>query len=233
MNGASCKQTYPYHHLENYHKFYYLYNRYCGKFIGNFLEDLVVLSGTVFGEILVWSAEANQEKQQLFHRLSGHNVLSFILVLIKTFPTTHFKLQGVIFSVNFDETTSTIISTSDDRSIRTWKMSSKTNNQEKSTLVNLFLQSEICAQHELYGHEARVWNSTIIRNSVMDSGQLVSLGEDSRICLWDLESGQLNLKFEAHPGASVWSSSWSNYHRLLVNQSIHLIQSNLLLRMKV
>jgi len=155
---------------------------YCGKILGNDLDDLIVLSGTVFGEILVWAARAVEDSpQQLFHRLSGHN--------------------GVIFSVNFDDATSTIISTSDDRSIRTWKMNPK--EERKSTLTNRFLSSDIVAQHELYGHEARVWCSLVIQN------QLVSLGEDSRVCLWDMGSGQLNLQFEAHPGASVWSSSWS------------------------
>ncbi len=44
--------------------------------------------------------------------------------------------QGVIFSVNYDVITSTIISTSDDRSVRTWTVKHRTEGEPwKSRLV--------------------------------------------------------------------------------------------------
>lgn len=47
--------------------------RYSGKILGNSLSDLIVLSGTVFGEILVWSVDG--DNSHILHRLTGHKVL--------------------------------------------------------------------------------------------------------------------------------------------------------------
>ena len=59
-------------------------------------EELVVLGGTVFKQVIVWTC--NQGDFKLHHRLEGH--------------------EGVIFSVQYDSKLSLICSTSDDRSAR-------------------------------------------------------------------------------------------------------------------
>ena len=83
-------------------------------------------------------------------------------------------------------------------------------------LWDLFKHSKILPKYELYGHEARVWNSVVIRENPSDCGLIASLGEDSQICLWDLSSGKLFSKFEAHPGTSVWDAVWDSRRRVLV-----------------
>lgn len=83
-------------------------------------------------------------------------------------------------------------------------------------LQSLFKTSKIHAKYELYGHEARVWNSVIIRQHSSDPGQIASLGEDSRICLWDMATGKLHSKFDAHLGTSVWTAEWNVQQKLLV-----------------
>lgn len=125
-------------------------------------------------------------------------------------------MQGVIFSINYDEVSRTIISTSDDRSVRFWSLQCEDEVPNKLSLWSLFQRSKIHPKHELYGHEARVWNSVIIRQNQCDSGLVASLGEDSRICLWDLTSGKLVSKFDAHPGTSVWAAVWDSRLQLLV-----------------
>lgn len=65
------------------------------------------------------------------------------------------------------------------------------------------------ADKKLYGHEARVWCSVIIHRPG-DSSLIASLGEDSRICLWNFENGQLISKIDAHPGASIWAGDWNS-----------------------
>jgi hypothetical protein len=45
---------------------------YSGKILGESLSDIIILSGTVFGEILVWGIRNSQVS--LFHRLDGHKV---------------------------------------------------------------------------------------------------------------------------------------------------------------
>ena len=113
----------------------------------------------------------------------------------------------MIFSINFDRKNEVLISTSDDRSVRTWAIHRKTH-VHPDNLWDLFSDADISHQHELYGHEARVWNSLVIRQSPDDQGRIASLGEDSRICLWNMVSGDLLTKIEAHQGSSVWAADW-------------------------
>lgn len=120
-------------------------------------------------------------------------------------------MQGVIFSVNYDAPSRTVISTSDDRSIRTWSVESRPGEaaDDETDPWAMFETCTIRPQYELYGHEARVWKSVIIRQSISDESTLIaSLGEDSRVCLWDLPTGRLLCKLDAHPGASVWAADW-------------------------
>lgn len=169
---------------------------YCGKILGDHLSQLTILAGTVFGNILVWAASTSQKDKHLFHRLTGHN--------------------GVIFSINYDEISQTIISTSDDRSVRTWSLLFEDEKPSSFNLWSLFQRAKIQAKYELYGHEARVWNSVVMRQNQGDSALVASLGEDSRVCLWDLTSGTLFSKFDAHPGTSVWAAVWDQLRKLLV-----------------
>lgn len=132
-------------------------------------------------------------------------------------------LQGVIFSINYDEISHTIISTSDDRSVRTWSLIFEDKKPNNLNLWDLFKQAKIEAKDELYGHEARVWNSVIMRQNQCDPALLASLGEDCRICIWDLTSGTLVSKFDAHPGTSVWAAEWDPLRKLLVRYGLSSI----------
>ena len=49
---------------------------YSGKILGESLSDIIILSGTVFGEILVWGIRHSQFS--LFHHLAGHKVEEYI-----------------------------------------------------------------------------------------------------------------------------------------------------------
>ena len=129
--------------------------------------------------------------------------------------------KGVLFSVNFDGETDTVISTSDDRSVRTWKLERGQHFERKhvDSVRHLFSSCQIGAQHELYGHEARVWNSLVVPGQSAGDGcrRIATLGEDSRICLWNLTSGDLLGQCEAHQGASVWSLDWIAERNSLVS----------------
>ena len=127
----------------------------------------------------------------------------------------------MIFSINYDEISRTIISTSDDRTVRTWSLRHEDEEPNHSNLWSLFGRAKIDSKYELYGHEARVWKSVIIRQNQCDSGLIASLGEDSRICLWDLMSGKLVSKFDAHPGTSVWAAVWDSRLQLLVGYLVY------------
>lgn len=73
---------------------------YCSHLVGSNWEDLIVLGGNAFGEVLIWKTLITLEKVPLLHRISAH--------------------QGVLFSINVSLVHGLMTTTSDDRSIKFW-----------------------------------------------------------------------------------------------------------------
>nr|XP_050850545.1 WD repeat-containing protein 6 isoform X1 [Vespula vulgaris] len=159
---------------------------YGGSISGETIQDLVVFSGTVFQEILIWKLNygtAHDKNMKVLHRLIGH--------------------KGVIFSVIYDPSAYFICSTSDDRTVRLWKVidNNSYSNIDKSLACKNYIdweKAEVKLVKTMFGHAARVWRA-IIRNGV-----LFTIGEDSLICIWSLNGTLLNKLF-AHHGAPIWS----------------------------
>jgi WD40 repeat protein len=95
----------------------------------------------------------------VFHRLLGH--------------------EGVIFSVNFSSETSTICTTSDDRTARLWKV--ETSNPDHDRHQCDWKHSKIsCEQVLSEFHTSRIFSS------VFCDGSVVTVGEDSSFCRWSI-----------------------------------------------
>ncbi|XP_071877534.1 tRNA (34-2'-O)-methyltransferase regulator WDR6-like [Bombus fervidus] len=163
---------------------------YAGSILNNSNRDLIIFSGTVYQEILIWQIYYNYHSRisPVLHRLQGHN--------------------GVIFSITYDIATQIICSTSDDRTVRLWKINNNKSKDCKLTLerksVNTnWKEINIKLMRTMFGHTARVWKS-IIKNEI-----LFTIGEDSLICIWSLDGKLLN-KVCAHHGAAIWSIEISN-----------------------
>ncbi|GFS79475.1 WD repeat-containing protein 6 [Nephila pilipes] len=151
---------------------------YSGNIICKACNALVVAVGTVFKEIILWSPnsslESNGRKLPL-QNLIGH--------------------QGVIFSISYNTSHKLLSSTSDDRSVRLWKVSSDPMLNDDS--LEFWQKANIENIHVLFAHESRVWMSTIVENCIL------SVGEDSHLCFWDL-NGKLLKKKKCHKGGSIW-----------------------------
>ncbi|XP_012154196.1 tRNA (34-2'-O)-methyltransferase regulator WDR6 isoform X6 [Megachile rotundata] len=150
---------------------------YGGSMLVQNQKDLIIFSGTVYQEILIWEINYSSsctEISPILHRLHGHN--------------------GVIFSVIYDSVTQLICSTSDDRTVRLWEVNS--NETNKNHII--WKDVKIKLKKTMFGHTARVWKS-IIRNET-----LITIGEDSLMCTWSLD-GKLINKICAHHGAAIWS----------------------------
>ncbi|CAL1262804.1 unnamed protein product [Larinioides sclopetarius] len=151
---------------------------YAGCIICSNSELIVVAAGTVFKEIILWSPNSvsvNGGRKPSIHNLTGH--------------------QGVIFSISYNKNYKLLSSTSDDRSVRLWKVHSNSALTDNS--LEFWEQADIQIAHVLFAHESRVWMSTILDNCI------ISVGEDSQICFWDL-NGMLLKKKKAHKGGSIW-----------------------------
>lgn len=59
-------------------------------------------------------------------------------------------------------------------------------------------RSKIVEKLKCYGHGARVWRSLILSSCIL------SVGEDSKVCVWDHE-GILLMSWKAHDGSCIWS----------------------------
>ncbi|KAJ1560967.1 hypothetical protein HK096_006508, partial [Nowakowskiella sp. JEL0078] len=77
---------------------------YSARFFGNRLENLLLASGTVFNQVLIWNPFVGEPGFDglVFARLQGH--------------------EGVIFNLRFNKMGDRLASVSDDRSIRIWKV---------------------------------------------------------------------------------------------------------------
>ncbi|GFY63366.1 WD repeat-containing protein 6 [Trichonephila inaurata madagascariensis] len=151
---------------------------YSGNIICKVSNALVVAVGTVFKEIILWSpnslSESNGRKLPL-QNLTGH--------------------QGVIFSITYNTSLKLLSSTSDDRSVRLWKVCSDSVLNDES--LEFWQKANIENIHVLFAHESRVWMSAILENCIL------SIGEDSNLCFWDLNGKLLNKK-KCHKNGSIW-----------------------------
>lgn len=155
---------------------------YSATICGNDWSSCVVFGGTVFREIVIWlPGDCIEGDQPVLHRLEGHD--------------------GVIFSLTWDWSSSSLCSTSDDRSIRLWTITLSEKYDWKSSSVT-------CSQI-FYGHSARVWRSIIILDYI------VSVGEDCQVCVWS-RKGKLLQTLERSSSGCQWSLDFSTEHQLLV-----------------
>lgn len=165
--------------------------------------DTTLLAGTVFQELVIWSFSNSLRNSSynskiakpVIHRLRGH--------------------EGVIFSVNFDQKSRLISTTSDDRTTRLWKVNSTDTNEATSSLNQHSINwqcVEVYLHKVLSGiHVSRVFRSKFLLNGENSGIEFPSViataGEDSKICLWNTKTGE-NIKTFIHDkeGKSpIWS----------------------------
>eukprot|EP01028_Stygiella_incarcerata_P001707 TRINITY_DN1313_c0_g1_i1.p1 TRINITY_DN1313_c0_g1~~TRINITY_DN1313_c0_g1_i1.p1 ORF type:complete len:1082 (+),score=278.04 TRINITY_DN1313_c0_g1_i1:478-3246(+) len=136
---------------------------------GDSPESVLVASGTIYNEIWLWKLEDGAP----FISLKGH--------------------EGVIYRVvwpHFDP--SMIVSTSDDRTIRTWKLQ---------------LTDEPCGSEMscIYAHRSRIWDLYV------NDKMICSAGEDATARVWEWDSAAPSSErfklvdvLEGHEGRNIW-----------------------------
>lgn len=121
-----------------------LLQRYSAQFFGSDLNNLLLASGTVFNQVLLWKVKGTETKEKcikILSKLSGH--------------------QGVIFKINFNNSGTLMTSVSDDRSIRLWEL----------TYSALDFTGQVQLLLILYGHSARVWDAKVLTNFLVSIGE--------------------------------------------------------------
>lgn len=119
--------------------------RYSARFFGSHLEHIIVASGTVFNQVLLWKVQGKKDESNrtpVLQRLTGH--------------------EGVIFSINFNKSGTLLSSVSDDRSIRLWKVTNLTTFESNGFVEPLLV---------VYGHAARVWDAKLLETCFVSIGE--------------------------------------------------------------
>ncbi|OAG42086.1 hypothetical protein AYO21_03540 [Fonsecaea monophora] len=185
--------------------------------------QIIVASGTVFGEILVWTCSREESLGQwstsLRHIFNGHRGSVF----------------GVSISDGFDLGATRcrlLASCSDDRTVRIWDISDcdltprDSNHSLESAETGFGLVGQGGDTHlaSEWGHLSRIWDVEFVRNESNRNGVcLLSRGEDGACQLWtvELHAGTppeipltARLRAESsdrhHSGKNAWSMTYVN-----------------------
>ncbi|GMH50278.1 hypothetical protein TrRE_jg1733, partial [Triparma retinervis] len=153
------------------------------NFLGDSLEELMISSGTVYNEILVWPVSPSNPRPSTVHSLKGHS--------------------GVIFKVTFNPSGTLLASTSDDRTVRLWRHSSHSPSPPSSSpppdVPSLLSPgSSYSLMWTGWSHTCRVWD---VKFTPLG---LVSSGEDGTAKLWDLGSPTVKGELRGHLSKSLW-----------------------------
>ncbi|XP_018792878.1 PREDICTED: WD repeat-containing protein 6 isoform X1 [Bactrocera latifrons] len=167
---------------------------YCSHIRGRTNEDLIIFGGNAFGELLIWKPfitetisrkiDCIEIQVELKHRQPAHN--------------------GVIFSIDFDDESNLLTTTSDDRSIRFWKLEWTSNESWDELKINTIASG--------YGHVARVFQGKIIHFD--RKPMAVTVGEDSHFCIWNCKA-ELLFKQRIQFGAVIWNFEYDKYTHTL------------------
>lgn len=175
---------------------------YAASFLGSNGEEIVLATGTIFNQILVWRVSLKEDDDDInesgdirvLKRLVGHD--------------------GVIFGISYDATHQRIISVSDDRSVRIWRLdiaSFFNRHIEKQAITKPTITNHTC----LYGHTARVWQSRVF------DGMVLTVSEDLTCRAWDVETETCLMAWKGHEGRNAWCLDVSPSGKVLVSDIIY------------
>uniref|UniRef100_A0A182N9V6 tRNA (34-2'-O)-methyltransferase regulator WDR6 n=1 Tax=Anopheles dirus TaxID=7168 RepID=A0A182N9V6_9DIPT len=154
---------------------------YCSTITGQQWDNVIVLSGTALGLLLVWTVAGDKASRgRVLQNVSAHN--------------------GVIFSIACDFDSGLLTTTSDDRSIKFWKIDIAKNEEHCSGIIVNLREERYC-----FAHTARVFQCRIIKEA--HRTLVASIGEDSHLCLWTVD-GDLVLKKRLDEGPTLWNMDY-------------------------
>ena len=182
------------------------------------MPPLIVASGTVFGEVLVWGAVDDSKTLSQSIKTWRDNSNSSTVSQTRVRPA--YRLvghTGSVFGVELcPNDVSFIASTSDDRSVRLWRLQPTTGTgPETERKLQLSVRNVIDRQHSHeytlfwtgWGHTARVWDVSFAQLPLVSGFVVVSSGEDGTARVWNplLSDKEVTPPLRGHRCESVWS----------------------------
>ncbi|WVZ55141.1 hypothetical protein U9M48_005841 [Paspalum notatum var. saurae] len=204
---------------------------YSMRMWGGSVRELLLASGTILNEILIWKLAPQIPGPSLLCSYEGDtsDVNNYEITHIddNQYIAVHLgrlkEHEGSIFRIAWSSDGSKFMSVSDDRSARVWTLSSK-----PQSFVNQTASQddfEIIPKLTLFGHSARIWDC-YISDSI-----IITAGEDCTCCIWGID-GKLIKMFKEHivsskekiirhttliySGRGIWRCSFDPSSQLLV-----------------
>uniref|UniRef100_A0A0D9VNJ7 Uncharacterized protein n=1 Tax=Leersia perrieri TaxID=77586 RepID=A0A0D9VNJ7_9ORYZ len=188
---------------------------YSMRMWGNSVKALLVASGTILNEILIWKLVPQTLEKSLLtsYKRNTHGVENYRNMHFrdKQYIAIHLgrlkEHEGSIFRIAWSCDGSKFMSVSDDRSARIWMLNSQSQN-----FVNMAAGQDdiqIIPKITLFEHSARIWDC-YVSDSVA-----ITVGEDCSCCIWAMD-GKLIKKFREHIGRGIWRCLYDPSTSLLV-----------------
>jgi len=188
---------------------------YSMRMWGDSVRQLLVASGTILNEILIWKLAPQNLRSSFLRSYEGDtsdvNDSETIHLGDNQYMTVHLgrikEHEGSIFRIAWSSDGSKFMSVSDDRSARLWMLSFKS-----PSFVNQPASQdsvEIIPKLTLFGHNARIWDCYVSDSIV------ITAGEDCTCCIWGMD-GKLIKMFREHIGRGIWRCLFDPSSLLLV-----------------
>jgi len=176
---------------------------YSMRMWGDSVKSLLVASGTILNEILIWKLVPRTLSSSLLCSdevgTPGVENRENIHFSDKQYVAVHIgrlkEHEGSIFRIAWSSDGSKFMSVSDDRSARMWMLSCQP--QNFSNQAAKIDDVDIIPKLTLFGHSARIWDCCISDSVV------ITAGEDCTCCIWGMD-GKLIKTFKEHIGRGLW-----------------------------
>ncbi|KAM0835612.1 hypothetical protein ACQ4PT_062823 [Festuca glaucescens] len=176
---------------------------YSMRMWGDSVKSLLVASGTILNEILIWKlvpqtlsssllctdeVEAPAVENRENVHFSDNRYMAVHIGRLK-------EHEGSIFRISWSSDGSKFMSVSDDRSARMSMLSCQPQNFTNQA-ANIDIV-DIIPKLTLFGHSARIWDCYVSDSIV------ITAGEDCTCCIWGMD-GKLIKMFKEHIGRGLW-----------------------------
>ncbi|XP_021836523.2 uncharacterized protein [Spinacia oleracea] len=184
---------------------------YSMKIWGRDFRALLIASGTIFNEIVVWKlvqknrkqppTDVGQDPDSVFEDMHPLDCLHYEVDIISKLAGH----QGSIFYLSWSSDGTKLVSVSDDRSARMWITNAEMDMTDDLTK----LHGHYSAGPVLFGHGARIWDCCI------SDSFIVTAGEDCSCRVWGLDGKELRV-IKEHIGRGIWRCLYDPNTSLLV-----------------
>lgn len=188
---------------------------YSMRMWGDSVRELLVASGTILNEILIWKLAPQILGPSLLWWFEGDtpggNNYENVHPSDEQYMAVHLgrlkEHEGSIFRIAWSPDGSKFMSVSDDRSARIWMLSF----QSQGSVNQAARQDDvdIIPELTLFGHSARIWDCYISDSIV------ITAGEDCTCCIWGMD-GKLIKMFREHIGRGIWRCLYDPRSLLLI-----------------